>query len=232
MLRDEAEGSADYGDLPSELAQQTTYKSLAKDLEEHLYRTQTLRKWHAVSLDLYSEVDESEGDFRQRIRMKAREARDAEVEEIELQYKKKLAAAEERVAKAQAYYDEQNTQFSRGRVGGFVWTVVDLAVSVASGGRSARRRSTSATAARQAATERGQAQRALVKLEAAIEALDELERERDEAIELLREQFDPERLDLDSIEVRPRKSDIDVDRVTLVWLPYAVNAEGIRLPVY
>ncbi len=231
LLRDEPEPTAGYDEVPGELAQKSTYSRLARDLEEHLYRTQRLKKWHALSLDVYSEAAESEGDFRERIRMKAREARDAEIDDFETRYKKRLAAAEERVAKAEAYYDEQNTQFW-GRVGGFVWTVADLVLATVSGGRSSRRRSSSATAARQAATERGQAQRARIKLDVAIEALDELERDRDASIERLREQYDPDRLELDEVEVAPRKSDIDVDHVRLVWLPYAVNAEGNRVPAY
>ena len=230
-LRDGAEPDASFENVPSELAQKKTYKSLAKDLEDQLYRSQVLKKWRATSLDVYSDADESESDFRQRIRMKAREARDAEIGELEQRYKKKIATGEERVAKAQAYYDEQNTQFW-GRVGGFVWAIVDMVLAVMSGAKTSRRRSSSATAARQAATERGQAQRAKVKLGSAIEALDELEQERDRAIEELREQFNPDRLELDELEVKPRKSDIDVDSVNLVWLPYAVDAEGRRVPAY
>ncbi len=228
---DEPADGAEFGDMPSELAKKSTYKSLAKDLEEHLYRTQVLSKWRCKSLDTYSEVGEPEGDFRDRLRMKAREARDEAIDHREDRYEKKLDTAQERVDKAQAYYDQQNTQFW-GRVGGFIWVIVDLILAIVSGGKSSRRRSSGATAARQAATERGQANRAKQKLTAAIEALDALEQERDESLEELRDQFDPEKLDLDRIEVAPRKSDIDVRGVTLVWLPEAVDGEGHRVPVY
>jgi len=223
--------TASYGDLPSELAQKATYKSLAKDLEEHLYRTQVLTKWKCKSLDVYSEVGEPEGDFRDRLRMKAREARDEEVDKVDARYKKKIDAAEERVAKAQSYYDEQNTQFW-GRVAGLVWSLLDLVLNVFAGGKSSRRRSSSVSAGRQAATERGQANRAKAKLETAIEQLDELELERAEVLDELREQFDPAKLDLDQVEVTPRKSDIDVDELSLVWLPWAVKADGTKTPAY
>ncbi|MGI9456423.1 MAG: ATP-binding protein [Aeoliella sp.] len=228
--REPADG-AEFGDLPSALARKSTYKKLANDLEEYLYRTQVLAKWHCDALDTYSDVGEDEADFRNRIRMKAREARDDEIDELEARYEKKLDAAQLRIDKAQAYYDEQNTQFW-GRVGGFVWAIVDLILAALSGGKSGRRRSSSATAARQAATERGQANRARQKLDAAVEAFDELEQERDQALEELRDQFDPAQLALDRVEVTPRKSDIDVDSVTLVWLPESVDADGRHVPVY
>ncbi|MCO6042860.1 ATP-binding protein [Aeoliella sp. ICT_H6.2] len=230
-LGDEPEAGAAFGDLPSELAQQRKYKSLTNDLEDHLYRTQTLTRWHAPMLDIYSEVDEGEGDFRQRLRMKAREARDAEIDEVEARYKKKIDRAEERVAKAQSYYDTQNMQFWE-RVGTFVWNVVDMILAIISGGKTTRRRSSSAASARRAATERGQAQRAKAKWDAAVEALDELEAERDQTIEELRTQYDPNRMTLEEVSVKPRKSDIDVRDLMLVWLPYAVDGDGVRLPAY
>lgn len=223
--------SADFGELASELAQKSTYKSLAKDLEEHLYRSQVLKKWQCKTLDVYSEVGEPEGDFRDRLRMKAREGRDAEVDKVEARYKKKIVAAEERVAKAQAYYDEQNSQFW-GRVAGLVWSVVDLVLGVIAGGKTSRRRSSSVSAGRQAATERGQANRAKRKLDASMEQLDELEQERATVLDELRDQFDPANLELDEIEVTPRKSDIDVDEVVLVWLPWVVTEDGVKTPAY
>jgi len=39
-------------------------------------------------------------------------------------------------------------------------------------------------------------------------------------------------LKLNSREVKPRKSDIQVDRVSLVWLPYRVDDRGGAEPVY
>ncbi|WP_425397344.1 ATP-binding protein [Aeoliella sp.] len=228
---DEPEQGATFSDLPSELAQKRTYKSLANDLEDQLYRTQTLRRWHAPTLDIYSEVDESEGDFRGRLRMKAREARDAEIDKVEARYKKKIDTAEERVAKAQSYYDEQNMQFWE-RVGAFIWNIVDMILAIISGGKTTRRRSSSAASARRAATERGQAQRAKAKLDAAVEALDELEQEQNETLRELRAEYDPDQLELEEVAVKPRKSDIDVRDLSLAWLPYFVDAEGTRVPAY
>ncbi|QDU54954.1 ATP-binding protein [Aeoliella mucimassa] len=231
QLLEAPEAEAGFDELPTELLQAKSYKKLADDLEDHLYRTEKLEKWEAKQLDLYSEVGESEGDFRQRLVVKAREARDREIDEVEARYKKKIDTASDRVERAKAYYDEQNTQFWA-RVGSFVWTIIDMVLAVISGGKTTRRRSSSASAARRAATERGQAQRAKLKLDQAVAALEECQRERDETIEQLREEFDPQRLVLEPIAVSPRKSDIDVAGVTLAWLPYAVDEKGLSQPLY
>ncbi len=38
--------------------------------------------------------------------------------------------------------------------------------------------------------------------------------------------YQPDRLELEKLEIRPRKKDIDVDPVTVVWTPWFVDAKG------
>lgn len=45
----------------------------------------------------------------------------------------------------------------------------------------------------------------------------------------LGEKFDIERLDLESITIRPRKGDLRVTAVKLVWTPWQVAPDGIAL---
>ncbi|NNF03875.1 MAG: hypothetical protein HKN17_05355, partial [Rhodothermales bacterium] len=47
----------------------------------------------------------------------------------------------------------------------------------------------------------------------------------------LRERLDPDAVDLETLELPPRKSDIDAE-VTLVWLPHARGRDGSLQPVY
>lgn len=288
--REPIEG-ASYGNLPSELAQKATYKSLAKDLEEHLYRTQVVKKWKCESLDLYSEVGEPEDDFRDRLRMKAREARDEEVDKLEARYKKKIDAAEERVAKAQSYYDEQKGQvwwrlleyikyFCIATLPALLnWLTNHLESSESDnrkgnltsgdssqkGGKKEKREKgnkdedeptnsqkdepksssdslslsskskklpDSASATNRIVEEGYQAKRAKVKLKAAVQALDELELKRDTAINELRDEFDPAKIELDEIIIKPRKSDIDVEGAALAWLPWIIDEKGRKIPFY
>ena len=105
-------------------------------------------------------------------------------------------------------------------------------VAVISGSKSRRRTSTSVTAARQAATERGQAQRAKQRLDEAIAEQERLLADIDQERQKLAEQYLPDRLQLEAIEVRPRKSDVEVEWVSVAWLPGVVDDAGKRLPVY
>ena len=81
------------------------------------------------------------------------------------------------------------------------------------------------------ATERGQQLSAEASLEKLIAEHQDLEQERDEQILKLESSFDPQRLALERIELKPRKADIEVDSVALVWLPWCVDTQGHAEPL-
>lgn len=59
-----------------------------------------------------------------------------------------------------------------------------------------------------------------------------LEKELNEEIKSLEEHWKPENLKLEQLEVTPRKSDIRVDEVQLVWTPWLVDEAGIAEPAF
>src|SRR5690606_2012439 len=105
-LAAEPEGGAEFAPLASHLAQEGTYKKLARSLEDYLYRTQVVRKWRCDELDLSSDLGEEEQAFRLRLAPKAREARDRASDELEARYRKRMADADSKIARAQSTYDE------------------------------------------------------------------------------------------------------------------------------
>ena len=111
--------------------------------------------------------------------------------------------------------------------GNCVWVLVDGVLRL----RRGRRRSAT-TAMRGMATERGQQLSAQANLEKLIAEHQDLEQERDDQIVKLESSFDPQRLALERIELKPRKADIEVDSVELVWLPCCVDSQGHAEPLY
>ncbi|TWT85880.1 AAA-like domain protein [Posidoniimonas polymericola] len=217
--------------LPAELAEAKQYKTFAKDLEEWIYQEQRLTLYECESLDEVSRPDEDEQQFRARLAEQARLRLLEEQQKVEQSYSKKIARAEEKVAKKQSYYDEQRSQFW-GRIGGFLMKVLELVLSLAGGKATKRKQSTSVTAARQAATEHGQASRAKQALEEAQAELEALREEQEQAVADVKSAYSPDTLRLTPVEVPPRKSDIDVSRVVLAWLPYELSNSGGATPAY
>jgi len=83
-----------------------------------------------------------------------------------------------------------------------------------------------------AARERGDIGRAEDLLEAAQESLIELEARLEEDVTALEETLDADNLEIEQLTVRPRKSDIAVQPVAVVWAPWIVDASGIAKAAY
>ncbi|MEO0531317.1 MAG: ATP-binding protein, partial [Planctomycetota bacterium] len=232
VTRAEAEyDDAEYDELPRELANEKSYKGFARELKDWLYQTQRVTLFKCDALDATSQTDETEAEFRTRIAGKAGKLLESERRALEAPYDKKIAKAEAAVAKRLAYYEEQKSQFW-GRLLGVGLKVLELVMAAVGGKATSRRTSSSVSAARQASTERSQSARAQAAYEEAVAELEALQTERDEKLQELEASFTPEHLDLETVEIGPRKSDIDVDVVTLVWLPHRIEANGRALPIY
>jgi hypothetical protein len=87
-------------------------------------------------------------------------------------------------------------------------------------------------AIRGVATERGQQVSAQASLDKLLDERKSLSEERDKALANLDAKFEPEALKLDDLVLKPRKTDIEIDRVSLAWLPFRVDARGTVAPVY
>lgn len=220
------QSGAEFTDLPSEMAQERNYRGWDDDLEDHLYRTEKHEVWRCEALDQSSESGESEADFRIRMTQKAREQRDAKKDVVRARYKKKINNAKSAVRKAEAYVSEQKSQFWIK-----VLEILGNLVAMFAGGRS-RRRGVSSSSASQAMRERGQQSRAEQRLEDKLIELEELENQLQNAMTEIEIDFEPSQLELDKLEVPLRKADTTVDPISLVWLPWRIEANGATQPAY
>ncbi len=69
-------------------------------------------------------------------------------------------------------------------------------------------------------------------LERLREEEDRLLGEKAKQIAALETDFQPDSIPLERVEISPRKSDIDVKKVILVWIPWQVDPRGQRKPLY
>ena len=64
------------------------------------------------------------------------------------------------------------------------------------------------------------------------EKLKELEEEFDEEAKEVEEKFRAEALDLEELSVRPRKTDIEISKLAVVWTPWRIDGNGIAEPLF
>jgi hypothetical protein len=219
-----------FADVPAELARDKSYPIFQRQLSDHLYRTAALKLWACEASDQYSQPGEKQEDFRKRLQPTLAQCRDAERQQIQDQFGKKTDAIDGRLQVAAARASAQRWQFFS-KIASFIWVVVDNVLRVKGMGGRGRARSPE-VALRGMATEKGQQDTAQASYDQLAKMKADLESQRDKALADSDAKYNADNLALTPFELKPRKGDISVDHVTLLWLPYRVNAANTAEPVY
>ena len=185
-------------------------------------------------LKAVSRPGEGEGEFRARLTQLAREKRDLEVEKLRKRYAPKLARMEERLRGAQVRVEREKDQYGQQKV----QTAISFGATVLGAlfGRklgstgNVGRATTSMRGIGRAAREREDIARAKEEVMILRQKLVALEDEFKEVLAQKQEEFHPEDIELEELSLKPRKSDISVSVLSLVWAPWKVGAMGISEP--
>ncbi len=230
FLEDHGEDDADFAEAPIELTRGKNFEEWGKELRDHIYRNRPLTLYRVKKLKEYSEPNESPGDFRVRLAQKCREARDLEVEKLREKYRAKLDSLEKKIQTAEDRVDREQAQSSHAQVEGVLSMGASLVGALLGRKLASRTNMTSVAAsarrisrASQQKADVARAQQQLGKLHERMRELnDELRRE----IEDIDVAYLPTELELDELSVSAKKSEIDVDSVALVWLPWRISPDG------
>ena len=224
-LRTEPVANASFGDVPPLAAQAKTYASWTKDFARWLYESQRLALMAHAATGLTSAPGEDERAFRIRVQMASREARDASKVKLQQKYAPKVAALQEKVRRATMTVAKEQEQASDQKV----QSVVSIGSSVLGAllGRkvlsstNVGRASTVARGLGRAQKEAEDVKRAEANVQAYQGQLTELEAELQAEIAALEATGDASTDPLDALAVTPKKSQITVGQVALLWVPAA-----------
>ncbi len=235
-LEREPVGGARFGAVPSAAAQGRSYKGWEKDFGDAVFRDQTLELYAHPALGLFSQPGESERVFRIRLGDGAREQRDFEKEKLRQKYAGKLQSLEERMRRAQERIDREAQQASSQRTQTLI-SIGQTALSVLFGRKTLSRSTIGKAASAVKGVSRAMDQgRDVDRAEESMAALQqqhadlsaELERELAE----LSARFDSATAPLETVAIRPRKSDVEVRQVALAWAPWRRRSDGGREPAW
>ncbi|MEZ6062490.1 MAG: ATP-binding protein [Planctomycetaceae bacterium] len=229
-LRPAPEAGAAFRDLPSAALQKRSYGKWASALKDFLYRNRKLAVWTCPTLKEHSELHESEADFRIRLRHAAREERDLQVEKLRSKYASKFGTLQDQIRRAQQKIETEKSQKSQKTMSAGLSILTSVAGALF--GRklkSAATVSRAGTAIRSAGRIAAEAED-VRHAEEALEALEtkeaDLNAEVEAEVRQIQDSFDPDLMELSQEEIKPRKSDLNVERVVLVWLPYTLDPTG------
>jgi len=218
------EPSASFAPLPALAQRPPSYARWAKMLESRLFQSRPLRVYECRALRTFSNAGEALGDFRVRLRDQLHQSRDLEVERLRQKWAPRLAALQERHRRAQERAEREKDDYSNKKLE----TAVSLGASVLGAlfGRklaSATNVGRAASVARsvgRAARERDDIARAEEGAESIAAQLAELEGQLQAELEALRSaRSDVDQLDLTEHAIAPRKGDLAIDSLVLLWTP-------------
>jgi uncharacterized protein DUF87 len=231
-LESTPEEGGTFGALPPPANQAKNYKKWHKDYVTWVYRNHRLEIWKSPSLKITSDSGETEREFRLRVQQLTREIRDEKTEELRKKYATKMARLEDRIRRAEQALKREEEQAQQQKL----QTVISLGATILSAflGRKAVSRTSmgkATSAIRGMSRSRKESQdidRAEDNVEALKQQLADLEAEFTQEAEALGSQLQAQAETLETVTIRPKKSNITVELLGLGWVPYWQNLQGQR----
>jgi len=221
-LHNQPHNAKEYGDLPALAMESTNYTAWKDAFADDLYHHERLAINYAPAFEMYSKLDESEGEFRGRLKMRERELRDKAVLEAEKKYQKKIDSAEKGLERAKDTLKTQQEQANAAKIN----AVIRIGNAVI-GGLFGGRKRISTTRTRSAASGASKAWKEDRDIPKAKETVKEKQGEYDELVAELeatlsdiRTKYNPETAEIVVEEIPPLKKNIQVTACGLAWLPY------------
>jgi flagellar hook-basal body complex protein FliE len=220
--REPGSAGASFAPLPFPAAKAASYEKWSKDFSQWLYQSQQLELLRSAKLSLWSHPGESERDFRIRLQTALREERDRATAELRQKYAGQMAALTERIRRAElavARESDQATQQKLQTAISFGTTILGAflgrkAVSASTLGRA----TTAARGVGRTMREAEDVKRATENVEALKQQLADLESQLQADTQALAASFDPAQEPLEQVVLKPKKAQIAVQLVALVWV--------------
>jgi hypothetical protein len=214
---------AAYSELPAEASNPKSYAVWTKSFADWVFRTQTLKLWKSALLGQISRAGESEKDFRVRLQQAAHEERDRQVLKLRQKYGAKIASLQDRIRRAEHAVEREKSQADQQKM----QTAISFGTTVLGALFGRKKLSTSTlgratTAARgvgRSMKERQDIERAQESVSVLQEQLSMLEAQLQRETQDLEGRIDPQTEVFQPVEIRPKKTNITVNSVALVWVP-------------
>ena len=222
---------AQFGAVPSAASKPKSYEAWSKDFSGWLFRNQKVDLFKSPSTKEVSNPGESERDFRVRQQQSGREARDKQSDSLRQKYAPKIAALQDRIRRAGQMVERQQAESRASQM--------QAAISVGASilGAFLGRKTISATNIGRATTAIRGASRAIKESKDVGQAeenvsvlqqqLADLEGQFKMETDALAVATDPLNEKLETVSLKPTKSNIAVNLVALAWTPHWQDGKGV-----
>jgi hypothetical protein len=207
-----------FGELPSDLGDSKRHTALKNEFDDYLYYNSKVTLRYNPHLKLYSEFDETDKAFQRRCREAASDARDAEAKKIKDQYERKIDQLEAKLQREERELEGDKTEYDARKQEEFL-SGAETVLGIFTGRKTTRGLSTASRKrrlTRQAKADIKESEEAIDEMENELEDLKkEMQRELDEITDQWAQRID----DWEEEEVRPRRTDVQINLFALAWIP-------------
>jgi hypothetical protein len=235
LEREPVDGGAAFAPLPSAAGKAKSYDTWKKQFADSLYRGRSLQLFKSASLKQTSKPGESERDFRVRLQQAARERLDAEKEKLRQRYAPKFVTLQERLRRAQQTVEREREQATASK-----WNAAVSIGATVLGAFLGRKRASLGNVGRATTAARGAGRvykesqdiaRAGETAEAVQAQIDALNAQVADEVNQLTRLMDPSAETLETVTLKPKKTNISVRSIALAWTPYW-QAGGTETPAF
>jgi len=207
-----APSKAKFQALPEVVLEDKGLKKSIKELKNSLYREQYLELLRCTSPKLESKVEESHSDFVVRLQDILQDKREIEIEKLQTRYGKKEKTLLGRLSRAKERLEKESSDSTSSMIEAGIAVLGALfgSTSPAKIGRAFKKGSN-------ILKERGDMSRAEERMVAIHEDIEALEYELEDKIDVLNEKYNVDNCEIETFQIKPRKTDIDVELCAVVW---------------
>ncbi len=236
QLKESPQENAQFDSPAPCLSQGKSYRRWSKELSAWLYASQELQLVRCPLTKELSRPAESERDFRIRLAQSAREQRDRAAFELKKKYAPRLDSLNERLRKAQQSLEQERLQAQNQEL----QSAISLGATLVGAfmGRKALTKSTlgraasTATGLGRAVKERQDVAQASDTVATLLQQLADLDAEFNSEMSALLRKFDPQTATLETISIKPKKNNLAVRLLALIWVPFWQDSQERQTPAW
>ena len=207
-----------FNPLPPSISSAKSLKSFEKGLKNHLYSQMRLELYRCRPLKMESTPNESEESFKSRMSDILEELKSREADTLLERYEKKFQTLEKKRLRALQKLQKEQEDVSASTTGSVIDAGLAIFGAIFGGKRTAATKVGRAIkGGSRLLKERADVKRAEEQLQSVEESIETLKYELEDKLDRLDEKFSPENYPVEKFFIKPKRSDVEVDKMFLYW---------------
>ncbi|WP_457562533.1 helicase HerA domain-containing protein [Caminibacter pacificus] len=210
--------SAKFAKLPEIVENASSLKEFERKLKDYLYHNKKIELFACKKLKMESKLGESEEDFRARVDGVLKDKKEAEIEKIEKKYKTKFERLQDKLQRLEIKLEKEKSDVSSKTTD----TLLDIGMGILGAlfGRKSSAVTKGASALKKGGRivkEKRDVEAVEMQIEEVKEDIKNLKEELEAEIEKIEEKYDPSNYEIEPVSIKPRRSDVSVEDIALLW---------------